>query len=189
MNVVGVVVLESPRRDPIRSKRHNGRRLRALHTYRATTTPPARSSKVRWSGRWDQQHDGVVLMVESICGQDFAYAREVEEDRQKKLVKLELHPTEKRDGGRTIQYMGQTLAAADPLYFIGACYYLECDASFLKITRRATLATACPRPRSNRAGPAWLRTPAIELPAWRIETFSSDRPRRVCPERASGASG
>jgi hypothetical protein len=30
-----------------------------------------------------QQHDGVVLMVESICGQGFAYAREVEEDRQK----------------------------------------------------------------------------------------------------------
>jgi hypothetical protein len=81
MNVVGVVVLASPPRDPIRSKRHNGRRLRALHTYNATTTPPSQSSKVRWSGRWDQQHDGVVLMVESICGQGFAYAREVEEDR------------------------------------------------------------------------------------------------------------
>jgi hypothetical protein len=79
MNVVGVVVLASPR-DPIRSKCHNGRRLRAFHTYRATTTPPPRSSKVRWSGRWDQQHDGVVLMVESICGQGFAYAHEVEEE-------------------------------------------------------------------------------------------------------------
>jgi hypothetical protein len=43
---------------------------------------------MRWSGRWDQHHDGVVLMVESICGQGFAYAREVEEDRLKKLVKL-----------------------------------------------------------------------------------------------------
>jgi hypothetical protein len=51
MNVVGVVVLASPPRDPIRSKRHNGRRLRALHTYSATTTPPPRSSKVWWSGR------------------------------------------------------------------------------------------------------------------------------------------
>jgi hypothetical protein len=80
MNVVGVVVLASPPRDPIRSKRHNGRRLRALHTYNATTTPSPRSSKVRWSGRWDQQHDGVVLMVENICGQGFAYAREVEEE-------------------------------------------------------------------------------------------------------------
>jgi hypothetical protein len=80
MNVVGVVVLASPPRDPIRSKRHNGRRLRALHTYRATTTPPSRSSKAWWSGRWDQQHDGVVLMVESICGQGFAYTREVEEE-------------------------------------------------------------------------------------------------------------
>jgi hypothetical protein len=29
----------------------------------------------------------MVLMVESICGQGFAYAREVKEDRQKKLVK------------------------------------------------------------------------------------------------------
>jgi hypothetical protein len=43
---------------------------------------------VWWSGRWDQQHDGVVLMVESICGQGFAYAREVEEDWAKYLVKL-----------------------------------------------------------------------------------------------------
>jgi hypothetical protein len=83
INVVGVVVLASPPRDLIRSKRHNGRRLRALHTYSATMSPPPRSSKVRWSSRWDQQHDGVVLMVESICGQGFACAREVEEDRQK----------------------------------------------------------------------------------------------------------
>jgi hypothetical protein len=83
MNVVGIVVLASPPRDPIRSKHHNGRRLRELHRYSATTTPPPWSSKVWWSGRWDQQHDNVVLMVESICGQDFAYVREVEEDWQK----------------------------------------------------------------------------------------------------------
>jgi hypothetical protein len=44
---------------------------------------------MRWSGRWDQQHDGVVLMVESICGQGFAYARKVEEKGKKNLVKLE----------------------------------------------------------------------------------------------------
>jgi hypothetical protein len=43
-------------------------------------TPPPRSSKVWWSSRWDQQHDGMVLMVESIRGQGFTYAREVEED-------------------------------------------------------------------------------------------------------------
>jgi hypothetical protein len=43
---------------------------------------------MRWSGIWYQQYDGVVLMVESICGQGFAYAREVEEDMLKKLVKL-----------------------------------------------------------------------------------------------------
>jgi hypothetical protein len=47
MNMVGIVVLASPPRDPIRSKRHNGRRLRALHTYSATTSPPPWSSKVR----------------------------------------------------------------------------------------------------------------------------------------------
>jgi hypothetical protein len=83
MNVVGVAVLASPSRDPIQSKRHNGRRLQALHTYIAATAPPPRSGKVRWSGRWDQQHNGVVLMVESICRQGFAYEREVEEHRQR----------------------------------------------------------------------------------------------------------
>jgi hypothetical protein len=83
MNVVGVVVLASPPRDSIRSKRHNGWRLRALHTYSAATTPPPRSSEVRWSGRWDQQHDSVVLMVENICGQGFVYTHEVEEERLK----------------------------------------------------------------------------------------------------------
>jgi hypothetical protein len=53
MNVVIVVVLASPPRGSIRSKRHNGRRLRALHTYSALTTPPPppRSSKAPWSGR------------------------------------------------------------------------------------------------------------------------------------------
>jgi hypothetical protein len=54
-----------------------------MDTYSAATTPPPWSSKARWSGRWDQQHNGVVLMVESICGQSFAYAREMEESRQK----------------------------------------------------------------------------------------------------------
>jgi hypothetical protein len=52
------------------------------------TTPASRSSEAWWSGRWDQQHDGVVHMMESICGQGFAYMREVEEDWAKYLVKL-----------------------------------------------------------------------------------------------------
>jgi hypothetical protein len=59
-----------------------------MHTYSTTATPPPWSSKVQWSGRWYQQQDGVVLMVESICEQGFTHVREVEEDRQKKLVKL-----------------------------------------------------------------------------------------------------
>jgi hypothetical protein len=88
MNMVDVVVLASSHRDLIRSKRHNGRCLRALHTYSAPTSPPPRSSKARWSDRWDQQHDGVVLMMEGICEQDFAYAREVEK-KTKDLIKLE----------------------------------------------------------------------------------------------------
>jgi hypothetical protein len=54
-----------------------------MHTYIAAMTPPPRSSEMRWSGRWDQQHDDVVLIVESICGQSFAYAREVEKERLK----------------------------------------------------------------------------------------------------------
>jgi hypothetical protein len=95
MNVVGVVVLASPPRDPIRSKSHNGRRLRAMHTYSAATPPPPRSSEARWSGRWDQQHDGVVLMVESICGQGFTYTREVEEETSKDVVKLDQKNTTK----------------------------------------------------------------------------------------------
>jgi hypothetical protein len=56
-------------------------------------TPPPRSSKVQWSGRWDQQYDGMVLMVESICG----HARKVEEDWQKKLVKLGLKEATKNN--------------------------------------------------------------------------------------------
>jgi hypothetical protein len=35
-------------------------------------------------------------MVESICGQGFAYARELEEDWAKELVKLGLEATSKR---------------------------------------------------------------------------------------------
>jgi hypothetical protein len=70
-----------------------------LHTYITTTTPPPQSIKVWWSGRWDQQHDGVVLMVESICGQGFAYTSKMEEERLEKLVKLEQKATEKSTGG------------------------------------------------------------------------------------------
>jgi hypothetical protein len=45
-------------------------------------TPPPRSSKVWWSGRWDQEHDGVVLMVEKFL-QGFAkLLRRVEEWRK-----------------------------------------------------------------------------------------------------------
>jgi hypothetical protein len=65
--------------------------------YSAATTPPPWSSKVWWSGRWDQQHDGVVLMVESICRQGFAYAHNVEEDWAKHLVKLGLEKDYRRD--------------------------------------------------------------------------------------------
>jgi hypothetical protein len=48
--------------------------------YSAMTTTPPWFSKVRWNGRWDQQHGNMMLMVESICGKGFTYAREVEEE-------------------------------------------------------------------------------------------------------------
>jgi hypothetical protein len=119
MNVVGVVVLASPSRDPIRSQRHNGWRLRALHTYSGMTTPPPRSSKVRWSGRWDQQHDGMVLMVESICGQGFSYTREVEEDWAKELVKLGQKELQKPSRCRLKQFSAPTckpVGTAEPIF-------------------------------------------------------------------------
>jgi hypothetical protein len=34
-------------------------------------------------GRWDQQHNGVVFMVESVCRQGFTYMHKEEEDWQK----------------------------------------------------------------------------------------------------------
>jgi hypothetical protein len=46
-------------------------------------SPSPQSSKEWWHGRWDQLHDGVVLMMENIYEQGFAYACEVEEDRQR----------------------------------------------------------------------------------------------------------
>jgi hypothetical protein len=64
--------------------------------YNTMTPPPPQSSKVRWSGRWDQYHDGVALMMESICGQGFAYAREVEERRQKGYTKLDQRNNDKK---------------------------------------------------------------------------------------------
>jgi hypothetical protein len=122
MNVVGVVVLASPPRDPIRSKCHNGQRLRASHTYRATTTPPPWSSMARWSGRWDQQHDGVVLMGESMCGQDFAYTREVEEYRQRSSQTRERKYYKKRRRRRLKQFsiLGQNLEQPAGLFLLYA---------------------------------------------------------------------
>jgi hypothetical protein len=74
-NVDDVVVLaiSSSRSDPI--QRRKWRRLREMHMYSAPTTPPSRSSKIWWSGRWDRHHDGVVSMVESMLRQGFACLR------------------------------------------------------------------------------------------------------------------
>jgi hypothetical protein len=50
--------------------------------YNVMMTPPHRSNKVWWSGRWDQQHDSAVLMVEKFM-QGFAkLLRRVEELRK-----------------------------------------------------------------------------------------------------------
>jgi hypothetical protein len=65
-NVDDVVVLavSSSRSDPIQHCKW--RCLREMHTYSAPTTLPSWSSEIRWSGRWDRQHNGVVSMVESM---------------------------------------------------------------------------------------------------------------------------
>jgi hypothetical protein len=74
-NVDDIIVLavSSPQSD---STQHcKWRRLRKMHTYSAPMTPPSRSSKIWWSGRWDRQHDGVVSMVESMHRQGFTCLR------------------------------------------------------------------------------------------------------------------
>jgi hypothetical protein len=73
MDDVVVLAFSSLRSDPIQHRKW--RRLREMHTYSAPTTPPSRSSEIWWSGRWDQQHDGVVSMVESMRRQGFACLR------------------------------------------------------------------------------------------------------------------
>jgi hypothetical protein len=67
-NVDDVVVLafSSPRSDLIQHRKW--RRLREMHMYDATTSPPSLVQQVWWRDRLDLQHDGVVLMVESFCG-------------------------------------------------------------------------------------------------------------------------
>jgi hypothetical protein len=66
MDDVVVLAVSSPRSDPIQHRKL--RRLREMHTYGATTSPPSLVQQVWWRDRLDQQHDGVVLMVESFCG-------------------------------------------------------------------------------------------------------------------------
>jgi hypothetical protein len=110
MNVVGVVVLASPPRDPIRSKRHNGWRLQALHTYNAPTTPPSQSSEIWWSGRWVRQHNGMVFMVECMRRQGFACLRGGRRPKKRGFRNRAAAP---RDLGQTYHQR--------PGPFIGAC--------------------------------------------------------------------
>jgi hypothetical protein len=58
-------------------------------------------------------------MVESICGQDFAYACEVEEERLGKLVKLGKKITE-RNSPTAEQISVQNLVPSPGCSFIGA---------------------------------------------------------------------
>jgi hypothetical protein len=50
-----------------------------MHMCSKPTNLPPLSSKIWWSGRWDQQHDGVVLMVEKIHMKGFTYTCGVQE--------------------------------------------------------------------------------------------------------------
>jgi hypothetical protein len=64
--------------------------------------------------------NGLVLMVESICGQGFTCARKVEEERQKKLVKTRVK--DYREKHRRLNQLGQKLtvpSASLLLPFIG----------------------------------------------------------------------
>jgi hypothetical protein len=168
--VVDVVVLAAPPCDPIRSKRHNGRRLRALHTYSATMTPPPRSSKVRLCGRWDQQHDGVVLMVESICGQGFAYAHEVEERRQK-VVKLRQEKTTSETTGSA----ATDQKSAHPVCPPGA--FIDARAGFSK------------KPNLLSTSLAGNRRHQIDLITWRVRRCWQPAPQRIETHPGRAASG
>jgi hypothetical protein len=66
MDDVVVLAVSFPRSDPIQHRKW--RRLREIHTYGATMSPPSLVQQVWWRDRLDLQHDGVVLMVESLCG-------------------------------------------------------------------------------------------------------------------------
>jgi hypothetical protein len=63
MDDVVVLAFFSLRSDPI--QRRKWRRLREMHTYGTSTSPPSLVQQVCWRDRLDQQHDGVVLMVEN----------------------------------------------------------------------------------------------------------------------------
>jgi hypothetical protein len=78
-NVDDVVVLavSSSRSDPIQHRKW--RCLREMHTYSAAMSPPSLVQQVWWRDRLDQQHDGVVLMVENFCGR--AHLRAVARER------------------------------------------------------------------------------------------------------------
>jgi hypothetical protein len=66
-NVDDVVVLafSSLRSDPI--QRRKWQRLREMHTYGTSMSLPSLVQQVWWRDRLDQQHNGVVLMVENFC--------------------------------------------------------------------------------------------------------------------------
>jgi hypothetical protein len=65
MDNVVVLAFSSLRSDPI--QRRKWRRLREMHTYGAATSPPYLVQQVWWRYRLNQQHVGMVLMVENFC--------------------------------------------------------------------------------------------------------------------------
>jgi hypothetical protein len=61
----------------------------------------------------------MVLMVESICGQGFAYTHEVEEDWAKELVKLGKKELQKQSRCRLKQFSAPTckpVGTAEPIF-------------------------------------------------------------------------
>jgi hypothetical protein len=124
-------------------------------------------------------------MVESICGQGFAYAHEVEEDWAKELVKLGLEATSKRDiaaaadekSSRPVRLQGpyyKRSMACDPSLILGRIWRWRHDRS------------------PDRTAPAQARARRCRLDPWRDraqpQAASRGRPSWVASSSKAGLS-
>jgi hypothetical protein len=106
-----VLAISSSRFDPI--QRRKWRRLREMHTYGAAMSPPSLVQQVWWRDRLDQQHDGVVLMVENFCSRASPTC-----SREKEKLRAAVRPAARvgRGGGYgpALPYIGGWAASLAP---------------------------------------------------------------------------